>query len=512
VFLKMATAYGGNIELPSDMDMMRMYKRGIRGGVTQVSKRYARANNPLCPWYDPSKPDTWLVYLDANSLYPTAMREPLPVGDHEWVKDLDDFTNKEHISSLDPVGERGYLLMIDIPAVPERLHDLMNDYPPCPETTSVKAEQASPYNQNAADNNKYKISPESKVLLCHFEEKKEYVIHYRLLQYMIELGLFEDVDKITVHKVISFRQEAIFAPYIDKCTKLRRDASNEFEKDLYKLMMNSNFGKSMEDVEKRASFEYFTASETDRFLKQAGKPRFKGVTIVDNHYDKETQSARMVCVEMRKQHVVYDKPIFMGQAILDMSKLHMLRFHYGHMLPKYGNDTERVKLLMTDTDSLIYEVRTEDIYKDMLADQDLYDCSAYSADHMLYNPKNKKVLGKFKDECPDQPLIEFVGCKAKMYALKNQMGKESKKAKGCKKSVVKRDLNFEKYLACISPDDPQNANIQRDFQQTTLRTKKHQIYALSQTRIGLNPIDMKRYVCDDGIHTLTYGHRGLSPL
>jgi hypothetical protein len=210
----------------------------------------------------------------------------------------------------------------------------------------------------------------------------------------------------------------------------------------------------------------------------------------------------------------------MGVTILELSKLIMYRFHYDVMKKRYG---EKCKLLMTDTDSLHYQIETEDLYKDLkeLAKEypTTFDTSDAPSWHPLYDPNpetnNKKRPGAMKDTSVESGIpLAHVGLKAKMYAelfvdIRSEEEKEQfphfetedKKAKGIKKFVVKNDIRFDDYVHCMI-----RGEIKRDVTQRLIQSKKHQLYSIEQKRIGLNPIDMKRWVCDDGITTLPFGH------
>ena len=177
-----------------------------------------------------------------------------------------------------------------------------------------------------------------------------------------------------------------------------------------------------------------------------------------------------------------------------------MNFTIEHMLPKYG--AEKLKLCFTDTDSLLYEVETEDIYRDM--QQDLsrwYDTSDYPTDHPLYSVENKKVPGKMKDEMNGALVEEFIGLRAKMYSIKMAVtNNEIKKAKGVPKVVVKKDLKHEDYRRALMENHQTNAKF------AAIRSKDHQLRLLELEKKALCPGDDKRWICNDGITTLAYGH------
>ena len=159
--------------------------------------------------------------------------------------------------------------------------------------------------------------------------------------------------------------------------------------------------------------------------------------------------------------------------------------------------------LYTDTDSFMMEVQTEDIYEDIKAKEDLYDTSDYPKEHFLYSAKNKKVLGKMKDECAGKHVIEFVALRPKMYS-ELTASYALRKAKGVKKYVVKRDLTHDLYLKVL------NAKKIERHRMNAFRSYGHQIYNITTEKVSLSPFDSKRYMLEDGIHTLAFGHYGIT--
>ena len=178
-------------------------------------------------------------------------------------------------------------------------------------------------------------------------------------------------------------------------------------------------------------------------------------------------------VELSKKIVKLDKQIYAGFTILDLSKLHMYDFHYNIMKPKYG---ENIQLLMTDTDSFVYQIKTDDFYEDMKGMKEHYDMSEYSKESGLYDGENKKVIGKFKDESPDEVIESFVGIRSKCYSFttKNNV---VKKAKGVSKVVVKKNISFEDYKNCVLNDTPKRVKI------NAIRTLNKLLFDARQTRL-----------------------------
>ena len=207
--------------------------------------------------------------------------------------------------------------------------------------------------------------------------------------------------------------------------RLRTAAKNNFEKDFYKLMNNSVFGKAMENIRKHRNIKLVNNEE--EYLKNVMKPNFKSGTLLG--------SDLMGC-EMGKVRVVMKKPVYLGQAILDLSKTIMYEFHYDYMIPKYD---DRLKLCYMDTDSLIYSIKTEDFYSDILPDvESRFNTSGYPNNRSRLLPigKNKKIIGFVKDELGGEIMEEFVSLRLKMYSYRVGNSKP-KKCKGIKKCVVR---------------------------------------------------------------------------
>ena len=227
-----------------------------------------------------------------------------------------------------------------------------------------------------------------------------------------------------IHRAIEFDQSPWLKTYIDFNTQLRTAATNDFEKDFFKLMNNSVFGKTMENIRKHRNIKLVMTEE--KYLRTVMKPNFKsGVLFGEN----------LMGCEMGKIKVVMNKPVYLGQVILDLSKIVMYEFHYDYMVPKYG--LEKLKLCYMDTDSLVYDIKTEDFYEDIADDVPArFDTSGYCPNRPLPVGLIEKVIGLMKDELGGKIMTEFVALRPKLYSYKKLDGSEDKKCKGIKKCVV----------------------------------------------------------------------------
>ena len=460
---------GIDLELLSDPNMLLMFEKGIRGGISIISNRYGKANNKyMRKGFNKSIPSKYLMYLDANNLYGCAMSEKLPTHGFKWLTggEMEKIYENRHNLNKMPC-----ILEVDI-VIPENLHDLHNDYPLCPEKVKCK-------------NGVEKLIP-------NLRDKKKYVLYYKNLIQCLDMGL-----KIkNIHRGIKFVESEWMKPYIDKNTNLRAKAKNNFEKDFYKLMNNSVFGKTMENIRNRVDVKLVNTKE--KLRKLVAKPNLKGPPKIF--------SENLVSVHMKKTSLIMNKPVYLGMCILDLSKTIMYDFHYNYIKSKYG---DKAKLLFSDTDSLMYEIETEDFYKDISGDvKNKFDTSDYPENHPSGIPTgiNKKVLGMMKDEAAGKIIKEFVGLRAKLYSFVMDDGEETKKCKGIKKQVVESSIRHEDYKTCLLTGKEQLRK------QNILRSYNHEVYTEEVNKVALSALDDKRYILSDEVHTLAWGHYKIKDL
>ena len=420
---------GQELQLLHDYDMLMMFERGIRGGISHIS------------------------YLDANNLYGWAMSQSLPTHGFKWMRDLTKETVMDILEkanhSMSNLGRKGYIFEVDL-EYPHKLWKSHNDYPLAPEKMIVNGVEK---------------------LICHFKPRKNYVVHYRNLRQYLEMGM-----RITaVHRGISFYQSSWMEPYIRKNTELRKTAANSFEKDFFKLMNNSVFGKTIENIRKRQNI--ILVDDRKKAVKLTSRPNFDRATIFDRN---------LIAVHMKKTEVYFNKPVYVGQAILDLSKTLMFNFHYNYIQKKYKHKAE---LLFTDTDSLMYQIYTDDFYKDISYDiETKFDTSDYPTNHLsgIKTGVNKNVIGMFKDEVAGKKITYFVGLRPKLYSFKIEKSKEVRKCKGIKKNVVKKAIEFEDHVQCLFFGEKQMRSMK------IIRSENHDIYSKEVNKIALSSEDDKR--------------------
>ena len=296
-----------------------------------------------------------------------------------------------------------------------------------------------------------------------------------------------------VHRIIEFNQEEWLTPYTDINTELRKVASNDFEKDFYKLMNNAVFGKTMENVIKHKDIKLVTTNK--KRSKLVSEPNYHTMNLI---------SENLSITEMSKIKVKMNKPIYLGLSILVISKILMYEFWYDYMKPKYNDN---VKLCYMDTDGFIMDIKTEDFYKDIANDvEERFDTSNYEGNRLFPTGKNKKVIGLMKDELGGGIIREFIALRPKTYSYLTDDCKENKKAKGTKKCVIKRIIKFNDYKNCLLKDEVVLKSQQR------FRSKGHDVYTENINKIALSSNDDKRLTASDKITSYPYEYQGKQAL
>ena len=258
----------------------------------------------------------------------------------------------------------------------------------------------SPYQKEIARELNLSKDKTEKLLLT-LRDKKNYVLHYRNLQLYLKLG----VKLKKVHNALAFDQKDWMEPYIRLNTELRKKATSDFGKNFFKLMNNSVFGKTMENLRNRTVVKLVKGNEEEKLQKLTSHPLYARSAVFGES---------LAGIQMHKEHILINRPVYTGMCVLDLSKTLMYEFYYRHLDYKYGS---KCQLLYTDTDSLLLEIRTEDVFKDMQKSLFHYDTSDFPKDHPLHSQKNKKVIGKIKDECAGAPILEAVCLRSKMYSI-----------------------------------------------------------------------------------------------
>ena len=279
-----------------------------------------------------------------------------------------------------------------------------------------------------------------------------------------------------IHRVIEFNQKAWLKPYIDMNTELRKEAKNDFEKDLFRLMNNSVFRKTMENIRKHRDIKLVTTDK--KRTKLVSEPNYHTINLIFED---------LSIIEMKKTKVRMNKPIHLGLSILEISKTLMYEFWNDYM----------------DTNSFIINIKTNEFYKDISNDvENRFDTSNYEINRPLPTGKNKKIIGLMKDELSGKIITEFVTLRPKTYSLLTDDSKEDKKAKGTKKCVIKKKIKFNDYKKCLFNDELILKSQQRFI------VKKHDVYTENINKTALSNNDDKRIISPNKISSYPYGYKG----
>ena len=411
------------------------------------------------------------------------MSQYLPFRGFHWLKRQEwkqiDWTAQQ---DEQPVG---YYIECDL-LYDKSFHDMHNDYPLAPERMQMNYERLNETQLRIFRN--YRISKSSlqvTKLAPHLLSRKKYCVHYLNLKLYLEHGMSLE----NVHRVLAFEQKPWLQPYINKNQILRKNAKNDFEKDQAKLYNNSIYGKTVENQKKHTDIRLVNNERHCKMLLK--KPHVMRFKIFEEN---------LAAIELRKTKALINKPFYVGFAVLELSKLLMYRFHYDYIKLNFN---EKAELLFTDTDSLMYQISSENVYEKLYQDREKYfDFSEYSPKSPFFYENNKRKIGFFKDEAKGQIISEFVGLRPKMYSylIQSEKGIEEKhRAKGIQSAVAK-DFRHENYLKELK--NP----LENFVKNKRIGSKLHNIYSIETKKRGLCAFDDKRVLLDDEITTLAYGH------
>ena len=465
------------IEYMYDEETFLFVKSAIKGGVASISRRYARANNPYIDDFDRSRPLSYIMYFDCNSLYSSIMTMKLPYKNFQFV-DPKTISIQDILRYTDE-NDCGYFIQCDL-FYPKTIHDQTKDLPLAPRHFDIGKEHVSPYNQQLVDNLNIQ-NPTGTKLISDQYDKLKYICHIANLKFYLEQGM----QLGEIHKALKFKQKAILKPYIQLCIEERAKTTSLAEKNHWKLACNSLFGKTITNLEKRVQVDFVTRE--NQLLNAINSPHFVSADIINSHLVQTNKTYRTRRI---------NTPYPLGATILELSKLILYRWHYEFFVKKYGR--ENIELCMTDTDSLLYFIQTDDVYQD-ISNEINFDLSNYPEDHEVFNKKNKGKLFCMKDEVGGKPIKSFVGLRAKSYSI--EFGNKTRKVtgKGIPRSKLTQ-ITHEDMLKTLFEEKQTHVTSKH------IRSYSHKLYNIQQTKLALSPFDNKRYVLQGGVHTLPIGH------
>ena len=441
-----------NLQTLQDKDMILLIESNIRGGISSVMEdRYVRSDE-----------NKKILYVDANNLYGHSMSQYLL---YDEIK-FDNTVKIEDIINTPDDNDIGYFVEVDL-KYPDNIKQKTKNFPFASVNKKINPDIYNDYMKEI----KPDIYIHSSKLICDWSDKKNYLIHYRMLKFYIRHGMI--VDK--VQNIISFRQSRWLEKYISFNTQKRNKAKNDFEKEFYKLINNAFYGKTMENVRNRIKIKFIKKDNPREIIKQQSKLTFNGIHKSYENCDSYT---------FKQNEVLMDKPIYLGFTVLELSKLLMYETYYDKLQPYFGQ--ENLQLHYMDTDSFVLSVNTKNIIKDLKNLEDIFDFSNLDKNHKLFSNKNKRCIGYFKIETPKAIWIdEFVCLRSKMYAFKCRNDSKNK-LKGISKAQSK-NIKFGEYKKCLDGEE-----YQRECNKYIIRSINHEMVLQEVKKSTLSIFDDKR--------------------
>ena len=479
---------GVELELLSDVSMNLFIDNAMKGGFSGVITPLSIANNPGLKNWDPKQSMRWISLFDCNNQYGRAMSEPLPFGEFKWVSqyDLPLFTEQYIRNELDHYGNIAYFIECDL-IYPTSLHDYHNEFPYAMENFEIKKELLSPYQQKLATS--LNLSVGGSKLCTTLYNKYKYITHSRNLKQILDAGL--KIKK--VHRVLQFSQSMWQKSYVDLNTNIRRTSDCPVLKNFAKLMVNSCFGKFCEDVRRHRDVKLIFDEKRLQFYVR--KPTFNRAVPYDENF---------CVIELKKNQITLNKPRYIGAAILCLSKLYMYNFHY-NFIKKYWPGSSS-KLLFTDTDSLCYQIKFEgDFYrklKNINIKENIIDFSNFDPKKSIFNAEHRLQPGFFKDEMGGKIISMFVGLRSKMYSIEMADGFCKKTGKGITHACKEKLDHHKDYLNILNKKTFNYVKMGR------IISKKHKLYSVQATKIGLSCLNDKRFFLENG-KSYSFGHYSL---
>ena len=478
------------LELISNPDICNFFRKSIRGGMSFIANRRAKSDYTNSDVENCNKRMTHIRYIDGNNLYGSQMLFDLPTEDYKLENE--DFIKRieKRLKYKEPIhmNDRGMFLEVDL-EYPNHIHSHHEDFPMAPERYKVTYDQLSPLNKSLYGKMKttdlIKNYAEEK-LIPTFHNRRNYILHIKCLIFYLSHGLI--LKKI--HRIVSFKQKPFLKEYILSLTKLRSEAAAKnltFFVNVFKLLANSTYGKFAQNPN---NFTHAKLCLSEKELrKSTNSNRFLSVSVI---------SKSVAIVEYKPEKIMYDSPFPVAATILDLAKLHLYYYYYDVLKPTFLPD--KVSLLMTDTDSIIFSVKCSDFF-DKYKKLPMFDFSNFPKNNSLYSDENRKALLYFKDENPSDFIKEFIGLRSKLYVIKTVLNNEDLKCKGYNRKFRDSLLSYEKYKKCH--EDLK----QYRFPLLSIRGFDHQLYTILQNKVVLNNFDSKMYICNCNIHTFFYGSK-----
>ena len=288
-----------------------------------------------------------------------------------------------------------------------------------------------------------------------------------------------------IHRILKSKQSCLLKEYVEFNTEKRKEATDKLNQNFFKLLINSIYGKTMENERKRISVRLINNAKD--YVRCVSKPNFVSQKLFSKNF---------ITVHQIKPVLALNKQIYAGFSILELSKFLMYKFYYEYVKNKYD-----AKLLLTDTGSLVYEIKGKYVYEECFKDREWFDFSDYSVNSKFFESTKKQTVGNIKDKFKGEIISEFVGLKSKMCSLTTVKDQEVTKAKG-----VYEKIKHEVFVDVLFNRKVVKHNMKR------VQSKLHSIGTYDVFKISLFCFDDKRYVLENGVNTPAYFHKNIKNL
>jgi hypothetical protein len=445
---------------------------------------------PGYPGYNPDLPTLYVVQLDINALYSWVMMcQPLPVD--QFKKRSKTFCRNFDPLAYSTQGDMGFLVQCDL-EVPIHLHEYLKDLPPFPHKVNIEmADLSSQQQEFYKDNEHLATNTNREHLLLTLLPKKRYVVFLPMLQQGLKLG----IKLVKVHTIWSYRQSCYLKAWIERNIYLRSVAKTVGESNLIKLVLNSFYGFLGLDATKFKDIQL--VADAERAQKLIAQHNFCSVKIINEF---------LCMIEMHKKEVVIKNHLFVNAAILDASKALLYKLVYGFK----DNLKDKIQFAYFDTDSFLCEIQTDDLWQTLdnirIDGEKVMDFSFLPKDHPYYSDALKGKPGLLKDDNMKDNIYSLIHkvviLTKKGYAIKFFDEHDKLKMKGIKRAFL-NELDFDQYYECLFEKKVKVVPVH------CLRSRNLQMQAVVMNKLALSPACNSRYVLDDCINTLPYGHKDI---
>ena len=501
---------GLNLLRKSQIETFVKMMKSLRGGITQIRTRY-------CDVTSKTQTNTGVTnkskieYMDLNNLYPGSMHRPFPY----YVEHPDEYLNihdpNEWILEQSSFQPTGYFIECDIEC-PTELHNKFNDLPFFPEKNYGLQSQF--IKDFATQWNVTNKETKTQKLVCTLFNKSHYFCHYLMLR----LGVQQGYRITKIHKITPFKQAPFMHEYVSDLAHRRALAKTDVEKQLFKLLGNSLYGKCLYLGLNKMHVNVCTTYEQSQ--------KIANNHSLDSIQDFELYDKNLAIYKLRNPSRNITSPIFVGFTVLELSKYIVYDYYYNVLKPNFDS----VQLLGQDTDSLIVKLTSNDNDLRILKLADYMDfseidlkspfgkrminyCEENNLDLKTFMNNNKKVPGNImKLEHQGWTIERFIGLRPKLYILIDNHNTIHKASKGVPKNALtttgeKFKLDIEKYYHCLFPETSEQAQQIGVFRHIV--NQKLSLKTMSQEKCMMNCLDNKVYICNDNITTYAWGHHSI---